>query len=79
MEQWENLPTAPPSFRQKIRSRVRAFGSLLLDRKLSSCGTNSPPLLGCKSLWKATREKLFEFGCGKSWMTVAGRHINGQT
>jgi len=42
---WENIPTAPPrqNHRPAIRAKARAFGALLLNRKLSSCGTLSPP------------------------------------
>jgi hypothetical protein len=42
---WENIPTAPPrqNHRPEIRAKARAFGAQLLNRKLSSCGTLSPP------------------------------------
>lgn len=41
---WENIPTAPPTqiYRPAIRAKSRAFGSRL-HRKISSCGTLSPP------------------------------------
>ena len=46
---WENIPHAPPSiFRPKIRASQRAF-SLRLHRKLSSCGTLSPPIIAGQS------------------------------
>lgn len=37
-----NSKLAPPSFRQKIRAKVIAYG-LLWSRKSWSCGTQSPP------------------------------------
>jgi len=74
---WENIPTAPPSFRQKIRSKVRAYGALLLNRKLSSCGTLSPPSLGCIRSWKAMSAKPYEYGCVRLWIPKDGLPING--
>ena len=57
---WENIPTAPPrqNHRPEIRAKARAFGAQLLNRKLSSCGTLSPPQFAGKKINGIPRDKI---------------------